>query len=579
MTTRTMKDDLVGEATARALLSRVNLLAESGSLAIDIGGNLAKLLYLQRHAPDLPAPTLPIDRLRAGAAPPLSVAVPALGGTLHFFAFETRAVETLVAFIRAHWPPAEGERVRATGGGAYKYSALLRDKLGVALDHVDELASAVAGLNFALQHVHGEVYEYDPPSTSTPRSQMRPSAPPGDCRRFVARTANPFPYLLVNIGSGVSVVKVVGHGRFERISGSALGGGTFWGLARLLLNCSTFDDVIALTNRGDHSNVDMLVGDIYGGAYASLDAGVIAASFGKVTMSPDDRHPPVPWHALARKRFWRALRNTLSLWLSFLLALPIIAPLLRLFGVCDPFASRIANFALAPRFQPEDVAISLLRMVAYNVGQIAILNARLHGLERIYFGGNFIRNHPHTVADIAFAVDFWSQGGTQALFLKHDGYLGAIGAFIGGESQTPAKHVGSKSRRESKISRAQGDGAASVADRAQTSTADVADRAPAAVVQHAKQAANGSPTQNGSSSKSKSVRARKARARAAAASDGAHHANGVANGVKANGVKAANDVKANGDSQLFYDDNSDEAYREALAGEWRTVVPRGKKKT
>ena len=91
---------------------------------------------------------------------------------------------------------------------------------------------------------------------------------------------------LFNIGSGVSIVKVTGHDKFERISGSSLGGGTFWGLARLLLECKNFDEIIQLTNSGENSNVDMLVGDIYGGSYESLglDAGVIAASFGKATM-------------------------------------------------------------------------------------------------------------------------------------------------------------------------------------------------------------------------------------------------------------------------------------------------------
>lgn len=43
-----------------------------------------------------------------------------------------------------------------------------------------------------------------------------------------------FPYLLVNIGSGVSMIKVDGWSSFERVSGTNIGGGTFWGLCRLL---------------------------------------------------------------------------------------------------------------------------------------------------------------------------------------------------------------------------------------------------------------------------------------------------------------------------------------------------------
>jgi pantothenate kinase len=34
-----------------------------------------------------------------------------------------------------------------------------------------------------------------------------------------------FPYLVVNIGSGVSILKVTGPGKAERVSGTSLGGG------------------------------------------------------------------------------------------------------------------------------------------------------------------------------------------------------------------------------------------------------------------------------------------------------------------------------------------------------------------
>ena len=36
-----------------------------------------------------------------------------------------------------------------------------------------------------------------------------------------------FPYLVVNIGSGVSILKVKSPGVFERVSGSSLGGGAY----------------------------------------------------------------------------------------------------------------------------------------------------------------------------------------------------------------------------------------------------------------------------------------------------------------------------------------------------------------
>ena len=73
----------------------------------------------------------------------------------------------------------------------------------------------------------------------------------------------------------------------------------------------------------------------------------------------------------------------------------------------------------------------LLKAVRYhsnNIGQIAYLNAKQHGLKRIYFGGFFIRGHPITMNTLSYAIDFWSGGEMKALFLRHEGHLGATGA-------------------------------------------------------------------------------------------------------------------------------------------------------
>ncbi|XP_030965970.1 pantothenate kinase 1-like isoform X2 [Quercus lobata] len=93
-----------------------------------------------------------------------------------------------------------------------------------------------------------------------------------------------FPYLLVNIGSGGSMIKVDGDGKFQWVSGTNVGGGTYWGLGRLLTKCKSFDELLELSQRGDNRTIDMLVGDIYSGMDYSkigLSASTIASSFGK----------------------------------------------------------------------------------------------------------------------------------------------------------------------------------------------------------------------------------------------------------------------------------------------------------
>lgn len=61
---------------------------------------------------------------------------------------------------------------------------------------------------------------------------------------------------------------------------------------------------------------------------------------------------------------------------------------------------------------------------------------------QVYFGGYFLRNHPVSMHTISFAINYWSRGAVQALFLRHEGYLGAIGAFLlGAEECGMKKHL------------------------------------------------------------------------------------------------------------------------------------------
>lgn len=54
--------------------------------------------------------------------------------------------------------------------------------------------------------------------------------------------SKPYPFILVNVGSGVSVLAVRGPTDYKRISGTSLGGGTFLGLCCLLTGCNTFEE-------------------------------------------------------------------------------------------------------------------------------------------------------------------------------------------------------------------------------------------------------------------------------------------------------------------------------------------------
>jgi len=217
--------------------------------------------------------------------------------------------------------------------------------------------------------------------------------------------ASIYPYLLVNIGSGVSMIKVSGPRQYERIGGTSLGGGTLWGLLSLLTGARNFEDMLKLAEKGDNATVDLLVGDIYGAGYnkIGLKSTHIASSFGKV-------------YKLKRAAETDAEDGCNGDFKN------------------HPEEEEVQGSSELPhtpsQFRTEDMARSLLYAVSNNIGQIAYLHAEKHNLPHIYFGGSFIGGHSQTMHTLSYAIRFWSKGTKQAYFLRHEGYLGAVGAFL-----------------------------------------------------------------------------------------------------------------------------------------------------
>ena len=161
----------------------------------------------------------------------------------------------------------------ATGGGAFKYYDVIKERLGVDVMREDEMECLIQGLDFFITEIPNEVFTYHDEDQD-------------NLIQYTDARTDVYPYLLVNIGSGVSMIRVDGPSKFQRIGGTSLGGGTLWGLLSLLTGARTFDDMLAMADAGDNSTVDLLVGDIYGQGMGydkiGLSEKTIASSFGKV---------------------------------------------------------------------------------------------------------------------------------------------------------------------------------------------------------------------------------------------------------------------------------------------------------
>uniref|UniRef100_A0A6N2K394 Damage-control phosphatase ARMT1-like metal-binding domain-containing protein n=1 Tax=Salix viminalis TaxID=40686 RepID=A0A6N2K394_SALVM len=324
-------------------------------LALDIGGSLIKLVYFSRNSGDDEDP--PKDKVGVSNG---------VNGRLHFAKFETAKINDCLEFISAnklflgggigfqHQENCTNDRrfIKATGGGAYKFSELFKEKLDISLEKEDEMDCLVMGANFLLKAANQEAFTYL-----------------NGQKEFVQIDHNDlYPYLLVNIGSGVSMIKVDGDGKYERVSGTSVGGGTFWGLGKLLTKCQSFDELLELSHQGNNRAIDTLVGDIYGGMdYSKIFSYIMLKCLFRVGLSSTT--------------------------------------------IASSFGKAISDNKELEDYKPEDISRSLLRMISNNIGQVDLHMLFMNTFQPVR-----------------------SKGEAKAMFLRHEGFLGALGAFMSYES-------------------------------------------------------------------------------------------------------------------------------------------------
>jgi len=311
----------------------------------------------------------------------------------------------------------------AVGGGAYKHAALFRARLGVELRPLGEVDLLVAALCRDLERSGTGGPSAQPEALFSYERGDKQAEHHKQAVHLPAATR--YPLLVVNIGTGVSVVKVTSGGcggggsssssssssnnnnnssssaaggaaalpAFERVSGSCLGGGTFLGLCQLLTNKDSYADIRSLRG-GDMARVDLTVGDIYGDRDCErlgLPAALIASSMGKVP----GRNARIAEEMAGGGE-----------------------------GVVSPPPSA----DLRQRFAPEDMVDSLIFMLGNNIAQIAALVAQQHGAKAVVYCGGWIGQNPAVWRHVTFGTNFWSAGKLRALFAETDRYYGCIGA-------------------------------------------------------------------------------------------------------------------------------------------------------
>lgn len=395
-------------------------------MGLDIGGTLAKLVITSAQGNHHPLVSL------TGSSTilhdELSFVVTSLPGqaevTLHFLAMHThRLGEEFLLSLRGRlsWP-ATATTVRpivTAGGGAHRFRTAFREHLHVELLPFKELHAVVRGLHFLYEHGPadelftlafadgasdggGASGRASGGGASSRASGGATRGGGGGTSRVAAHAHWPqplFPFLLINMGSGVSVLRVTSPHELVRVGGTACGGATFLGLARALTGVADFPALMRLAAEGCEERVNKTVGDIYGAdgcADLGMPAQMTAAAFGRVATASDaELHQP--GHAA-----------------------DLVRALLRMVAQ----ESVVLAKAYAPSVTPWGRVRQQMQDAVTGGGA---RSGGGGGLERVFFVGGFVGARENGLARQMIAESMESFGG-RALFCKHAEFLGALGS-------------------------------------------------------------------------------------------------------------------------------------------------------
>jgi len=410
-----------------------SLRESKGHFGLDIGGTLAKAAQLLEANQDHMPPSTFGKTGTFHKELSFQLKLPDRICDVHFLSGATFGLEMVLKSLHGcdTFQPqltSEQRRVVVAGGGAHRLAKLFMDALTVEVVPFKEMESLVSGLAF-LHHCGPEDEVFQMPPPSFPGEQV--------AKEFVEWPDPLYPCIIVNIGSGVSVLRVdqgTEEGAspfFTRLGGTATGGAAFLGLVRLLTSAKTFHECLALAQKGDSRNVNKLVSDIYGEegcGSLGLAAGLNAAHFAKVTMKDFDNpcyneadvaaavlNMVVSASTVIARAFSRSVASTTAS------SKPVETRSTQQEKE-DQGDGRIRRFHSTGCGSSWDLAVAAQRTKAQNIGAMPYPGERK---TPVFFVGGFLADNPKAWEIISRSFRNLDCG--PALFLRHADFLGALG--------------------------------------------------------------------------------------------------------------------------------------------------------
>ncbi|UKJ89708.2 pantothenate kinase [Theileria orientalis] len=283
-------------------------------------------------------------------------------GVLTFKYVPLSDLDLVVSTIKEKNLHTHGKSINLTGGGAYKYFEMLTREFK-NVKKASEVICIIEGINF-VQNMRNAVIQYDL-----------------DYRIPHIITMDPvYPYIISSSGSGMFMVKVSSPSEYKHLNGSAISGGTAFGLVNYVLPLNKPREFIKHLKRGTNK----------------LDS---------FTEYPMDS--------------FRTLNKTEPYGLSTSL------------GKLDVDFDEGCNTE-DDGVTAEDLNKSIIDMISYNTGVIAYMAAKAYGVKRLISSGNYICGHTmdSIAAGFAYHSDVYDDRSIQLCFPFHGAYIPTIGCFI-----------------------------------------------------------------------------------------------------------------------------------------------------
>ncbi|KAI0227194.1 4'-phosphopantetheine phosphatase [Lamellibrachia satsuma] len=300
------------------------------------------------------------------------------GLELRMVTFDAGDIEGYLSYIQRHVVRPSLDRplvVAATGVGCLKHKQTIRNTLQVPVSADDrELEHAARALDVLWRSLPADRGLYNESDTR------------GLTFETSLEQSGLLPCILVNIGSAMTIVKIdqdkvtKNLTKAEVVGGSSQGGLTFLGLGALLTQAKTYKELVDLALGGDHHNVDLLVRDTAGAGYSVATSDCLVSSFGKAARQNNGR-----------------------------------------------------------QFSEQDVASSLLYATTDQLAQTIYLVARNCRVQRAVFCGFFAGQNSaimRQLRDKLAQCSVFLKEDVWPVFVKNEGYLGAIGALSAGGHTT-----------------------------------------------------------------------------------------------------------------------------------------------